>query len=67
MTIMLGGSKQIDVFHVTRQSGGGSDLSNYLLGISQQATTSTSSQKVGCGYDFKTNTGLKRMVKLYGI
>ena len=58
------GGNQVDVFHVTRvpTSGESSDLSNYLLGISQQATTSTASQKVACGYDFKTGTRFDKFI-----
>lgn len=63
MTILYGGN-QVDVFHIKRvpTSGENGDLSNYLLGISQQATTSTSTQILGHGYDFKTNTGYNRFI-----
>lgn len=63
MTILYGGN-QVDVFHIKRvpTSGENSDLSNYLLGIAQQATTSTAAQKVGCGFDFKTNTEYNRYI-----
>ena len=63
MTI-LHGNKQVDVFHVTRVStpGESSDLSNYLLGISQSGTTSTSKQILGHGYDFKTNTQYNKFI-----